>query len=93
MKTEQANKTIRKQMKMLTDKYGPIAAKAGAKLWQLAFEFWPSDNEMNTQWTCTMGIEGRTSLCWQGYGNTPHKAFTEALDKFKRGNPARTKEG
>lgn len=90
MKTDKVAKTVREQMKLLAAKYGPIAKKAGAKLWQFSYAYWPADTA-NRGWICTLGVGDTPLLCGQGYGSTPHKAFTDALDKFKCSNP--TKEG
>jgi len=83
MKIREYGKRVESDMAVIVEKYKALAIKAGFDFWDITYEFWPN-HKTNTQWTCTLGLKNTMILAGQGFAETPHQAYQQALTKAKR---------
>ena len=76
-------KRVESDMAVIVEKYKALAEKAGFDFWSIDYQLWP-DYPKNTRWVCSMGIRNTMILAGQGFAETPHQAYQQALTKAKR---------
>jgi len=83
MEIREHGKRVESDMAVIVEKYKALAENAGFDFWVMTYEFWPN-HKNNTRWTCTLGMRNTMTLAGQGFAETPHQAYKQALTQAKR---------